>query len=180
MNLRMFEKLCGKNAFQNVILTTTMWDKVDALAGLEREKELRSGCWKGMINQGSKTVRYRNTRDSAWDILDSVIGHTRVAMLLQEQMVDMQRQLRETDAGKTLYNDLESLVKRQQVTLEDIRSARVGQTNQDLLKDLQDEYEELRTKIEATTAEMQKLKIPVGKRFLRYFTIPLSKLKYFN
>jgi hypothetical protein len=41
-NLRMFEKLCGKNALRNIILITTMWDEVDEALGLQREKQLRT------------------------------------------------------------------------------------------------------------------------------------------
>ena len=45
-NLRMFEELCGKNAFHSVILTTTMWDEVDGETGEERERELKEKyCW---------------------------------------------------------------------------------------------------------------------------------------
>ena len=76
-NLRMFEKLCGKNAFGNIILTTTMWDNIDDATGQEREKELRGLYWKSMIELGSTTVRYRNTRDSACEILGNILrgGH---------------------------------------------------------------------------------------------------------
>ena len=69
-NLRKFEKLCGQNALQNVILTTTMWDLIDIESGLAREGELRETYWKAMICQGCTTVRYQNALDSAWDILD--------------------------------------------------------------------------------------------------------------
>ena len=136
MNLRMFEKLCGRNVFQNVILTTTMWDKVDALTGLRREEELRSGCWKGMINQGSKTARYRNTRESAWLILDTIIEHSRLAVLLQKEMVDMERQLCETHAGQILYNALEKLMKEQQMALEALRVGQMREADEATLKDL--------------------------------------------
>ena len=169
-NLRIFERLCGRDALQNVILTTTMWDTVDAETGLRREEELRSGYWKGMINQGSKTFRYRNTRDSAWDILDSVIGHRRLAVLLQKELVDMERQLRETHAGQTLYKTLETLMKEQKQKLEEIRVQTIRQSDSALLKQLQDEYETLHEQLQTTIYEMQALEISVGKRFLRYFT----------
>jgi len=165
----MFEKLCGKNAFQNVILTTTMWDRVDALTGNGREKELKKGFWKGVINQGSMAVGYFNTPESAWYILDRVIGHD-LAILLQRQMVDLQKQLRETDPDQTLYNELESLVRRQQLTLQEIQIQHTGLTDQKVLKHLQSQYDELRGRMDATIVEMQNLKISVGERFLRYFS----------
>jgi len=173
-NLHMFEKLCGKNAFENIILTTTMWDKVGEDIGAQREKELKGEYWKAMIKQGSKTIRYRNTRESAWEILDSIIGHKQQAVLLQKEMVDMERQLRETDAGQTLYSALESLVRRQQDTLEEIRSETMRQADPSVLKHLQDEYEDLRKELQTTIADMQKLQISMGKRFLRFCSTALS------
>lgn len=152
-----------------------MWDKVSEDIGVQREKELKGEYWKAMIKQGSKTIRYRNTRESAWEILDNIIGHKQQAILLQKEMVDMERQLRETNAGQTLYSALESLVRRQQDTLEEIRLETIRQADPSVLKHLQDEYEDLRKELETTIADMQTLKISVGKRFLRYFmAAPLS------
>lgn len=175
-NLQLIERLCGKNALQNVVLTTTMWDKIEGDAGTQREKELKRGCWKEMIKQGSKTVRYRNTWESAWDILDGVLGHSRLAVLLQREMVDMERQLRETQAGQKLYNMLETLMKAQQEKLDEIRTEIMRQTDdQTVLKRLQGEQEELQNQLQTTIFEMKQLKISVGKRFFRYFSFAYGK-----
>lgn len=175
-NIQLFEKLCGKNALQNVVLATTMWDKVDGQVGILREKELKNGYWKTMIKQGSRTVRYRNTRESAWDILDGVLGHNCLAVLLQREMVDMERQLRETQAGQKLYDTLETLMKAQQEKLDKIRVETMRQADDEtVLKQLQEEHEDLQKQLQTTILEMQQLKISVGKRFLRYFTLSSSK-----
>jgi len=81
----------------------------------------------------------------------------------------MQRQLNETDAGQTLYGVLESLVKKQQKTLAEIRSERKRHADESVLKLLQDEYDAVQAELETTIGEMQMLKIPVGKRILRHF-----------
>jgi len=174
----MFEKLCGKHALGNIILTTTMWDKIDETTGQEREKELKGQYWKSMIKLGSTTIRYRNTKDSAWEILDKVLesGHNRHAVLLQNEMVDMERQLNETDAGRTLYTALESLVKRRQETLDEIQAVSKEQTDQEILKRLRVECDELQRQLEITIADLQMMRISVGKRFLRYFTSPYRLL----
>lgn len=41
-NLFMFKKLCGNDALKNVILATTMWDRVSQSEGDARELELTS------------------------------------------------------------------------------------------------------------------------------------------
>jgi hypothetical protein len=68
--LRMFKALCELIALRNVTLTTTMWDNVDGEIGSQRQKELEQTYWKGMIDRGSKIGCYRNSPESAWEILD--------------------------------------------------------------------------------------------------------------
>src|SRR6266481_9271391 len=121
----MFKKLCGKHAFGNIILTTAMWDKIGEEMGEEWEKELSKQYWKSMISLRSTTIRYCNTRDSAWAILNKVLksGHNRHAVLFQKEMIDMKRQLSKTDAGQTLYTALESLLKKRQDALNEIQAA---------------------------------------------------------
>ncbi|KDR82096.1 hypothetical protein GALMADRAFT_115026, partial [Galerina marginata CBS 339.88] len=48
-NLRMFDELCGEKAAANVVLVTTMWDKVEADVGEMREEDLTKNYWKKMI-----------------------------------------------------------------------------------------------------------------------------------
>jgi GTP-binding protein EngB required for normal cell division len=59
-NLYMFKKLCGNNALKNVILGTTMWDKVSETEGTARELELTSTSdfWGWMVSQGSRVYRH--------------------------------------------------------------------------------------------------------------------------
>ena len=84
----------------------------------------------------------------------------------------MERQLNETDAGRTLYTALESLVKRRQETLDEIQAVSKEQTDQEILKRLRDECDELQRQLEITIADLQMMRISVGKRFLRYFASP--------
>ena len=59
-NLFMFKKLCGPDSLGNVILATTMWDRVSEAEGLARETELTStdDFWGWMVSQGSKVYRH--------------------------------------------------------------------------------------------------------------------------
>jgi len=170
-NLRMFKKLCGDNALKNVILTTTMWDEVDEEIGEEREQELKREYWSGMIKRGSTTARFQNTSDSAWSIADPLIqnAYRQRALKLQEELVDMKRQLRETDAGQQLYGTLESLFLRRQETLRKIQDEmkRRGNSDPQILAALEEEREELGKQLEKTITDMQALKLPLGKRLLR-------------
>jgi len=101
------------------------------------------------------------------DILDSFVGDQRLAVLLQKEMVDMERQLRETDAGRELYKELEAMVKQLTEKLEKIRG-----TNQAGLETLQDECDDLEIKLRRTIVEMQTLKISVGDVFFATLRLP--------
>jgi len=166
-NLRMFEELCGKNAFHNVILTTTMWDEVDRETGRLREEELKARYWRSMLDRNSTTSRFMNTRESALRLIEPLIdaANKRSSLLLQQEMVDLRNKLPETSAGARLFSETELLVKQRQEVLERIRNA-MKHSNQDRtsLPALQEEYQRVKTQLDSTVNEMRKLRLPLGKR----------------
>ena len=111
-NLRMFEELCGKNAFHKVILTTTMWDEVDEEAGEDREAELKTKYWRTMLDRSSTTSRFLRTRESAFDIIEPLIeaANIRSSLLLQDELVDMRKSLPATSAGQESFSAMGQLV----------------------------------------------------------------------
>ena len=122
-NLRMFEELCGKNAFHNVILTTTMWDEVDEETGEERERELKTKYWRKMLERGSTTKRFLRTRESAFDVIEPLIeaANHRRSVLLQDELVDMRKSLPETSAGRELFSEMGQLVSQRKELLRRIQ-----------------------------------------------------------
>jgi predicted GTPase len=178
-NLRIFKKLCGKNALQNIILTTTMWDDVNRREGLEREKDLKENYWKVMLKQKSTVARYDNTTESAWQVVEPLLreANKRSALRLQQEMVELKRELPETKAGGELYTRLEVAFRKQQDTLERIRMETKRAENDRVLDDLKAEYDELRKKAEVIIADMQALKVPLGRRFVRILTSGLGIMR---
>jgi len=166
-NLRMFGELCGKNSFHSVILVTTMWDEVDEETGNLREAELKSRYWRSMLDRQSTTCRFLQTRESALHLIEPLIdeANAKSSLLLQQELVDMRTKLPATSAGQKLYSEMEDLVKRRQEVLGRIRIA-MKQTNenQTSLPLLKQEYQRLKTQLDTTVNEMQKLKLPIGKR----------------
>src|SRR6266540_4180864 len=168
-NLRLFEKLCGEQ-FNNIVLTTTMWNDVEEEVGNKREEELKSEFWRTMLDRGASINRFLNTRESAFDILTPIFEEVnkRSALLLQKEMNDLKLQLKETSAGKTLYLALEDLLKRQQTTLSKIRSElKEPNLDDDELKLLMDEYQNLDGQLQRAREDLQKMKISIGERILQ-------------
>jgi hypothetical protein len=164
----MFEKLCGKDRLKNIVLTTTMWDDIEESEGFDRERELKAKYWAAMIRQGSSVVRFHNTPESAWDIIDIFLQtpNSPSALLLQEEMVDMIKELHETEAGKALYTSLEYTVQRQREMLSKIRAETRRQADETVLAVLKSEYDQVNKQLASTITEMQKLKVPITRRFL--------------
>ena len=171
-NLRMFENLCGED-FKGIILTTTMWSDVDEELGVERERELKTDYWKSMIERGSSVRRFLYTRQSAFEILAPIWGEVdkRSALLLQIEMNDLQLQIRETSAGKTLYIELEELVARHHDILERIRrELREPMDDPDQLQLLMEEYQKVSVQLQRATEDMRRMKTSKGRR-IRGFVI---------
>ncbi|TFK44967.1 P-loop containing nucleoside triphosphate hydrolase protein [Crucibulum laeve] len=173
-NLRMFEELCGKNAFHNVILTTTMWDEIDEEVGIQREKELIHKYWKSMMDRKSKTMRFNNDRHSAFLVLAPLLetANQRHATLLQKEMVDMHYQLRETSAGQSLFSKIETLVKQKQDVLRRIRDEMQRPSDDhDTMDILRDEFQQLNTELDRTMDDMRTLKLSLGDRLCLEFVL---------
>ena len=118
----MFEELCGKNAFQSVILTTTMWDEVDKEVGEERERELKTKYWQSMLERNSTTSRFLRTRESAFDLIEPLIeaANVRSSVLLQDELVDLRKTLPATAAGQELFSAMGQLVSQREDPLRQI------------------------------------------------------------
>ncbi|KAF8420760.1 P-loop containing nucleoside triphosphate hydrolase protein [Boletus edulis BED1] len=170
-NLRVFQKLCGNDALDKVYLTTTMWDEVVLYEGERRLEELKAEYWKALIQQGAQVVCCRNDNDSATDIIQRIVTQeqdaTRKAVLLQREMADLHRELKETEAGQELYTHLEALVERQMVLLKRISKEKKAASDASVLEDLEKEYDDLREQIDSRLRQMQGLRLSRPKIFFR-------------
>ena len=170
----MFANLCGDGATKNVILVTTMWDLVHGNEGDRRETQLRERYWKGMLVGGSKVARFKGTYESAWTIVDMIVKKdegpsSRPTLLIQEEMVELDRQLGETQAGITLYNTLQKLLAEQQEKIRQIKDEAKTQDNPQLVKELNAQHEAIRKSINDTFEQAQRMKISHLRRFLAIF-----------
>ena len=169
-NLRMFGELCGDQAVKKVVLVTTMWDKVQRDTGVRRENELVENYWKTMINYGASTARFSNSADSAWKIVEIILKHHETeVLLLQEEIVDLKRSLNETQAGKTLYSDLQRLLAEQRDTVRSLAEQARDESNPELARQLEAELKRIQKDFDKTFGEIKNLKIPFGKNLMLFF-----------
>ncbi|EKM78780.1 hypothetical protein AGABI1DRAFT_114372 [Agaricus bisporus var. burnettii JB137-S8] len=170
-NLRMFGELCGDVAMTQVRLVSTMWGKVKPEVGEGRERELRDKFWMHFIDKGSKIERLKDTtKEEAWRIVDQLIRDSkkRDAILLQEELVELEKQLNETAAGKTLYTSLQKLLADQKESLRSLVAQVEKSNDPNLTKELKKEYARINDQFQRTFQEVTKLKIPIGKRIMLF------------
>jgi len=169
-NLRMFGELCGNKYAINVVLLTTMWDKVRSITEAEkREASLKERYWNAIIHHGATVDRfYKNGPKSPWETINEMVQRHKKgqALLLQEEMVDIGKRLNETNAGKALYRDLQGLIEKQNKTIKSLEDqAKGGRTD----ADVQAEMEALRAEADRIMKEFESMKIPLGRKFALFF-----------
>lgn len=183
-NLRLFDRICGDN-YNNIILTTTMWDEVETDEGEQREKELMEVYWKSMIKRGSKTARFFHTQDSALKIIQPIIdgANEAHALLLQQEVTDLEKELPQTEAGKTLYMELQTLVNRHNGMLARIRrELQEPKLDEEQLKELTQEYQKISSDLKRAMDDMQKMKggsMRIGER-LKKTVLPRNFFRMFD
>jgi methyl-accepting chemotaxis protein len=174
-NLRLFEKLCGKE-FSTIVLTTTMWDEVDLETGEQREQELQDIYWKAMIDRGSTVKRFLYTQKSAFDVLRPVLSQVNKmqTLRLQNEVTDLGLKLKETAAGRVLALQLEELVPKQQRLLMAIRNDLMESSLQpDQLEQLHRDFQEVSAQLQRAMRDVEKMKISVGDQFLNFVRIKI-------
>ncbi|KAH7914571.1 P-loop containing nucleoside triphosphate hydrolase protein [Hygrophoropsis aurantiaca] len=62
----------------NITLATTKWGDVAEDAGVKHESDLAEKYWKNLLRQGMRMMRFEDTRQSAWEIIDSVLSQESV------------------------------------------------------------------------------------------------------
>lgn len=157
-HLRMFRKLCGPDAYNNVSLVTSMWDRVSKEEGERRENELKSTpqYWGTMCEKGSKVFRFQGTPDSGMEIISQILGMDKVKLQIQKEMVEERLELRDTSAGKELGAQIKTEMLRQLVEIERVQqdvAEAVQEDDKDMEKILRQELEELRKKYEQKVEE---------------------------
>lgn len=103
LNFRAFQRLCGEDNFEHIVLCITFWDTVEEATGVAREKELceNPDFWAKMIGQGSRVVQIRDYAQSK-DVLMQMSRKSTVTLEIQKEMVEERRSLDETAVGKAM------------------------------------------------------------------------------
>ena len=118
-HLDMFYQLCGDKALARVVLGTTYWEEVVEDVAVKREQQLAKTFWgRPMTSSGSRLLRFDKTQESAVVFVDTIFDQLKSAeednvLRIQNELVELERRIPETDAGKELRYTLQQLLEMQ-------------------------------------------------------------------
>jgi hypothetical protein len=155
----MFRALCGSDAATNTILVTTMWSEVKESNGRSREQQLADVYWKPFLDEGSRLNRFRDSFDSAWEIIASLLDKVPLEVIqIQRELVEIGKLLPETDAGKALRNELDEFLSEQKAIAQKMLKERTPESKA--------RYDETAKRITSIVNQMQELKVPWSRRLM--------------
>jgi hypothetical protein len=91
-------------------MATTQWGTVSAYpeAGQVREEELKTNFWAETLKSGARYMRIQPPESNVNDIIEYILTKQfAVATDLQEEMVDLDRRVKQTKAGRKLTDVLD-------------------------------------------------------------------------
>jgi polyhydroxyalkanoate synthesis regulator phasin len=114
--LDIFEKLCGPNSLHNVVIVTTKWDLLpkDNPIGERREAELLDDHMAMLVKLGAKHARHDDSIESVLHIVRPAMRYATTKTRIQEELVDECKELKDTEAGKRVAQDLRDKIDKMQ------------------------------------------------------------------
>ncbi|KAI0543501.1 P-loop containing nucleoside triphosphate hydrolase protein [Xylaria curta] len=158
-NLQMFQKLTGDKNLENVVLATSMWDRVPYEEGLAREGELKDKFWKLLIACGAKAMRHEGTPESAKAIARTLMANKPFFVQLQNEMGRDNKALRDTAAGQQVMMELSRIKedhKREMADMEETMR-NTATENKLMFEALEEQYQRRLKDLERTLRDERRL-----------------------
>ncbi|KAK4892653.1 hypothetical protein LTR27_008929 [Elasticomyces elasticus] len=166
-NLKMFKDLVGPDPLRNVILATTRWGQAKKIGELElaesKEQQLGSeeAFWAPMVQRGSRMARFEDTRDSALQLILSLIGQKPIVLQIQSELVDQKKDLIDTAAGNTVNEETKRLEKKYKDEIAQIQKEMdeaLAARDHDVQEALKKSEEDFQKKLDKVHAEQDMLR----------------------
>jgi len=119
-NLRMFQRLCGQDSLKNVVIVTTMWDKVTPEEGLLREQQFKSSdtLFKPLLDGGAVMMRHDGAQQSAYNVIRHLFKMEGTTVQIARELVIEKKGLVDTEAGMELQSELRNALQKHKKDLQ--------------------------------------------------------------
>lgn len=173
---RHVQKTCGDDALRNVVLGTTKWGYgttkwgyANAKADQRRETQLQDTYWKEMVQHGSVIMQVHSDSSSTWDIINHILCNEEINFVLtQAEILDLQKAIPDTEAGKMLRYTFQELLEQQKNIAHKLERGNTTKKGDTLV---QEELLENRQRMDETIGQIHELKVPLGVRIKRFFRL---------
>ncbi|KAH9483483.1 hypothetical protein JR316_0002951 [Psilocybe cubensis] len=157
-NLELFRRLCGREAFSQVVIVMTKGEKLHPQIASKYEYELRSEHWRDLIDAGATVLGFKRNYRSARSIIDHVLrGLTRKFILqLQKELVIQKKLLPATEAGKHLKTTLQQVLALQSTVLD--MTCAMATTEEENAGELEERLRELRDEMKILSEQITTLR----------------------
>jgi hypothetical protein len=169
---RLFEKVCGPQAYGNIVIATTMWSDLESgrVGQARMEERVRAtSAWGAMVNNGAQVVKHDNTPRSAHNIIQKLVNKQVKPLQMQQGLVQNGGMIAQTSAGRQLEADIDADI--------DADSARIRKDIEELQRDKvqrAEEMRELREQLEAAREEREVLR---KSKVSTEFSLSVSELR---
>lgn len=160
-DFRMFQELCGEEAYPNVLIVTNMWDAVTKDDGNSREQELATKdiFFKPILDKQAKMLRHDNTQQSSHSILQHLVDKTPVVLRIQRELGEGM-DITQTAAYRQLDREMSELAARHQreleVLKEEMADAELKQ-DEETRKELQEEAQKVEAELKKAQNQASRL-----------------------
>ncbi|KAF9034914.1 hypothetical protein BJ165DRAFT_1598459 [Panaeolus papilionaceus] len=165
--LQTFEALTGPMSAEYITVVSTMWDSIWNENTRRRAEgnfsQLCKEIWKDYIARGAKIVKFHNTQESAFTILDTAYPsdawHKKFSIQTSTHLP-----LRESPFASHIYNDLQTRIhdlEMQQVNIQSELQMAMEQSDEKLRAILIGQLEEVQTLFTKFKEELHELGTPV-------------------
>ncbi|KAG2074216.1 hypothetical protein BDR04DRAFT_1115750 [Suillus decipiens] len=155
----MFQELCGKEAYKNVLMVTNMWGEANQEDALAREQELREKdiFFKPILEDGAVLLRHMNDQESAHKIIQKLTGIDPVVLRIQSELAAM-NDITQTGAFAQLNRELMEQAEKNRQELEKLRvelEEAAQAQDEETRMELQEESEKNRQELEKLRVELE-------------------------
>lgn len=160
-DFRMFQELCGEEAYPNVIIVTNMWGTVTEEDGIAREQELASKniFFKPILDKRAKMLRHDNTKHSAHQIIQNLVDKGPVVLQIQRELGEGM-DITQTAAYKQLDKEMSELCARHQKELEALREEMADaerSRDEETRRELQEEVRKVEAELQKAQSQASRL-----------------------
>lgn len=164
--LEIFKALIGEEAYPGVVMTSSMWNRAKPAEAEARQGQLTgtTGSWGDLVAGGARVMKLGSNPQQARNIVQHFIDQDLVMKLsIQHQLLDLQLELRQTDAGKVLNAQLSEELQRLQRRMDDVErrlDATPRKHEGECVMEMDDELADLEKASLDTQRAMEKLNAP--------------------